>query len=217
LRETAAKGRQKDLFGFKESRGSEKKDSPCGFKRLLEIYKRNWIDKWYESKEQKDEYYKLGKNIIKNFYKEYSKERPEILSINGIPALEIPFNLKIQGETIKGQIDRIDKIGEEVVIIDYKTGNPKKKLTREDKNQLLIYQLAVEQVFKMKPKRLVYYYLNEGSKISFLGDEEEKNEMRKKIIKEIKEIKNSDFEASPGRHCSFCDFKDICEKAQNYV
>jgi len=217
LREITIKGRQKDLFGLKAGNLPEKKDNSCEFKHLLEIYKRNWIDRWYESKGQKDEYYRLGKKIIKNFYDSYCKENPEILSVNGTPALEIPFSLKLQGNIIKGQIDRIDKVGEEVVIIDYKTGNPKKKLAREDKEQLLIYQLAVEEVFKMKPRALVYYYLNEGSKISFLADEKEKNEMKEKIVKEIEEIKNSDFEARPGRHCAFCDFRDICEKAQNYV
>ncbi|MEK9177636.1 MAG: ATP-dependent DNA helicase, partial [Patescibacteria group bacterium] len=65
------------------------------FQNLEKIYEKNWIGEWYESKKQKDEYYKLGKKIIKEFYDEFEKNPPEILKINGQIALEMPFNLKI--------------------------------------------------------------------------------------------------------------------------
>jgi len=48
----------------------------------------------------------------------------------------------------------------------------------------------------------------------FLGSEKEKEQLKEKIIREIEEIKNSDFEARPGWQCGFCDFKDICDFAE---
>jgi len=101
-----------------------------------------------------------------------------------------------------------------VAIIDYKTGNSKDKLYLDDKEQLLIYQIAAEEVFKIKPKELIYHYLNDNKKASFLGSEKEIEKMKEKIIREIEEIKNSDFEARPGWQCGFCDFKDICDFAE---
>jgi len=220
---------QRNLFGFEEkntgkpsfapsfAKATDDKKSSEGlvsFDYLVKTYEKNWIDEWYENKEQKEEYYKLGRKIIKDFYKEFSKNPPKVLKINNIFALEMPFNLKIGGDTLYGVIDRIDEKEGEVAIIDYKTGNSKDKLTLDDKEQLLIYQLAAEEIFKLKPKKLIYHYLNDGKKASFLGSEKEKRQLKEKIIQEIKEIKKSDFKPTPGWQCAFCDFKDICDYAQ---
>jgi DNA helicase-2/ATP-dependent DNA helicase PcrA len=210
-----AKNNQENLFGFKEVViENNKKTGDSNFEYLAKLYERNWIGEWYENKSQQEEYYKLGKRIIKDFYDEFSKNPPKILKINNEAALEIPFNLKIGGHTLKGQIDRIDEKEGGVAIIDYKTGNSREKLDLDDKEQLLIYQLAAEEIFKLKPKELIYYYLNDGKKAVFLGTEKELKKQKEKIIQEIEEIKTSDFKATPGWQCGFCDFKDICDFAE---
>lgn len=227
---------QSNLFGFvdknkekpsfappslKFRRASKVSDGFVNFDDLVKIYEKAWIDEWYESKSQKEEYYKLGKKIIKDFYEEFAKNPPKILRINGDTALEMPFNLKIGVYTIKGRIDRIDEIKnglpasrQGVAIIDYKTGLYKEKLDAEAKEQLLIYQIAAEEVLKINPQELTYYYLNDGKKASFLGSEKDKNILKEKIIQKIDEIKKSDFKPTPGWQCSYCDFKEICDFAE---
>jgi len=207
--------KQESLFGFNNKQFGDKVNK--NFDHLAELYEKNWIDEWYESKKQKEEYYKLGKKIIKDFYaKEFLQtgESPNILKINNSLALEMPFNLKIGDYTLFGIIDRIDETKNGVVIIDYKTGKSKDKLDFENKEQLLIYQIAAQEVFKIKPTELTYYYLENGKKTSFLGTEKDIGEQKIKIIEEIEQIKNSEFRATPGWQCGFCDFKDICDFAQ---
>jgi len=48
----------------------------------------------------------------------------------------------------------------------------------------------------------------------FLGSEKEIEKMKEKIIREIEEMKKSDFKPTPGWQCGFCDFKDICDSAE---
>ncbi|MBU4480984.1 ATP-dependent helicase [Patescibacteria group bacterium] len=221
--------KQENLFGMASASAlrasADKSAGLINFDQIVKIYEKNWLGEWYENKEQKEQYYKLGKKIIKDFYEEFSKNPPKILKINQELALEIPFNLKIGGHTLKGQIDRIDEVEGGVAIIDYKTGNSKEKLDLNDKEQLLIYQLAAEEVFKIKPKELIYYYLNDSAsakgyggrgarKISFIGTEKEKEKLKEKILAEIEEIKTSNFKPTPGWQCGFCDFKDICDFAE---
>lgn len=125
--------------------------------------------------------------------------------------MELPFNLKIGEHTLYGVIDRIDEEKDRVVIIDYKTGTSKDK---PEKEQLLIYQIAAQEILHLKPKQLAYYYLDDGKIASFLGSEKELQEQKEKILGEIEKIKNSEFEPTPGWQCQYCDFKDICDFAQ---
>ncbi|MBI2449976.1 MAG: UvrD-helicase domain-containing protein [Candidatus Nealsonbacteria bacterium] len=208
------KAKQNNLFGFKDNSGLETKFPSGNLVSLISIYEDNWIDEWYENKKQKEEYYELGKKIAKDFYADFNKNYPKILKMNNDLALEMPFNLKIEDNIIRGVIDRIDEIPEGVRIIDYKTGESKDKLDSDSKEQLLIYQIAAEEIFKIKPKELVYYYLNDGKKASFLGSDKEKDELKEKILEEIGAIKTSDFAPTPGWQCSYCDFCDICDFAE---
>ena len=175
---------------------------------LLRIYKENWIDDWYESKKHQEEYKKKGEKILKEFFNSIQDNFPKVKH------LELGFNFKLNGYIIKGVMDRIDEIENGFEIIDYKTGQVKEEVTTEDKEQLLIYQMAGQEIFKGKSLKLSFYYLNDNKKISFIGSEEELNFLKEKIIKIIKQIQQSDFLPTPNQFkCKFCDFKDICEAA----
>jgi len=181
---------------------------------LLKIYQKEWIDDWYDNQAQKEKYFEIGQATLKRFYNDFLKRKPSILLIDGKPALEQSFNLKIGGYTLIGKIDRIDKIENGVELIDYKTGEFKEKTKLKDKKQLLIYQIAAEEVYNLKPQKLTYYYVDEGREISFLGTPEEKEAEKAKIISEIEQIKKSQFAPTPGWQCQFCDFRHICEYSQ---
>ena len=94
-----------------------------------------------------------------------------------------------------GVIDRIDESKDGIEIIDYKTGESKEK---PDKDQLLIYQMACQDVLHLKPGKLSYYYLDDRKMVSFLGTEKDLQDQKAKIIEQIKKIKNSEFEPQPG-------------------
>ncbi len=78
----------------------------------------------------------------------------------------------------------------------------------------MIYQIAAKEVLGLKPKKLTYYYLDEGSIVSFLGTEADIEQEKRNVVEEIEQIKKSDFSPTPGRQCDWCDFKGICEHAK---
>lgn len=207
---------QGDLFGVAKSKAqsSKLKTSPNvqipKLEDLLEIYERAWIDDWYESKRQAKEYFENGKRILKEFYAKHAAE-----GWPSVHATEQPFTVKFGTYSVMGKVDRIDQIANEgVEIIDYKTGKPKEKLDADDKTQLLIYQVAATQALGLTPKILSYYYLEDNSKISFLGTSDELERLAATVADIGQRIASGDFASTPGRHCQYCDFKNICPFAQ---
>ena len=182
------------------------------FRRAISFFdllrdENSWIEDWYEDRKQMEDYKEKGRKALKEFYKKYEKELV-------VPKyLEQFFNLRIKENTVIGVIDRIDEIGKnEVELVDYKTGKVRDKLYPEDKEQLLIYQMAVEQIFPENPVKLSYYYIEGNKKVSFLGTAKDLIRVENKIIKIIGDIKESSFPATPSKQkCKFCDFKGICE------
>ncbi len=204
---------QVNIFGEKETKDKSraKNKEIVSLEELLSIYENAWIDDWYTSKKDQDEYKQKGRKALAEFYKKIVADIP-------VPKyLERPFNLKIEeaGEeyTVKGVIDRVDSLDGGIEIIDYKTGQGKTQETfrGEDREQLLIYQLAAAQVFGEKVENLSFYYVETGDKISFLGAKKDLENMKKKIINTIREIKKGKFPPQPGQICNWCDFRNICE------
>ena len=190
--------RQNDLFS------NRAKNELPSLKQLQTMYAKSWIDDWYESEKQKNEYFKKGKQILKTFYARAVSHLPVI------KFLEKGFNFKINGHSIKGTIDRIDELSDGTLeIIDYKTGSVKEN---QEKDQLLIYQIAGKEIFDEKISKLTFYYLNDNQQVSFLGTEKELAKQIRKISEIIDGIESRNFEPKQSKFvCEYCDFKYICD------
>ena len=183
---------------------------PVTEQELLDLYESCWQDDWYENDAQREEYREKGKNSLLDYLKSFESNLPSPLF------LEQGFTLKFGDVVLKGRIDRMDQFEDGVEIIDYKTGTPKtdKTMKPEDREQLYLYQMAAIDVLGLKPKKLTYHYLEDNSSVSFLGSDDQLEKLRNEIIERAQAIRTSQFEATPGFHCRFCDFADICEFRQ---
>jgi DNA helicase II / ATP-dependent DNA helicase PcrA len=194
---------QTDLFG-----GSATPTGiPVPLERVLAMYDEEWIDEWYPSAEEKEKYREEGRQALIRIHKEMTDHPPHPLF------LEKDFMLKVGQFGIRGKIDRIDLVEGErgVEIVDYKTGKPKEKLESDDKRQLLLYQIAVGRLMGLEPKKLTFKYLRDGSEASFVGTEKEVGKFEAGLEEQMLKIRSADFTPTPGMHCKYCDFKEICD------
>jgi DNA helicase II / ATP-dependent DNA helicase PcrA len=200
--------KQADLFDAPQNK--KQNALPVSEKELMEIYESYWQDDWYKDDDNREEYRKKGEVQLKAYFKSIKKNPPKPLFI------EQGFTLKFGDVILKGQIDRIDEFEDGVEVIDYKTGKPKtaKDLKKEDKEQLLMYQIAVRDVLGLNPKKLSFHYLEDNSVVSFSGKEEELIKLQEDVVERVDKIRNSSFIPKPGFACNFCDFKDICDYRQ---
>jgi len=199
---------QPDLFG--QSKSGRNLAINLTWETLLRLYEQSWIDDWYESKEQKQQYFKKGKEQLKDFFYKHQKQWPKIIG------LEQSFKLRIGGHLIYGKIDRIDDWGEAgVQIVDYKTtemkGKKEFKIEPEQKNQLLLYQLACEEVVKRKPANLQFYFLDNNSEFNFLGADKDMEKMKTWVMEIISNIEHSlkhDYFPHSSDPCRYCKKQD---------
>lgn len=204
--------KQESLFGL-PTKTTPKQDGikTPNLEELIKMYEDSFIDDWYNSAKQKEEYFLRGKDILRDYYR--NNENKWTVPV----ALEQGFKYKVGEYLLSGRIDRVDlDENGKLRIVDYKTGTPKEKLETDDKNQLLIYQLALGALPEFKTlgevSALSYLYLSDQSELTFIGTEKELEKIKEKITETLSAINSRDFTATPGKHtCAHCDFKDICE------
>lgn len=190
------------------------KDKKINKKRLLEIFKKTWVPIGYSSTAHESRMKKEGEKILNNYFDKYHTKNINVLG------LEKLFKIKISNDIfLTGKIDRIDKKnGNEVEIIDYKTGKKPSERELTKSLQLSIYALAAhdKNMFnkKLSDINLTFHYLQTQEKITLKKTEEELIKTKEDVVGMVEEIKKNKFPATPGKHCDFCSFKIICEAWQ---
>lgn len=183
----------------------ESPESPMTEEDILTLYESHWDGEWYEDSVQKKRYYDAGRAAAKHIRKRTIDEKP-------VPWLvESPFSIKIGEYTVRGKIDRVDKLADgRAVIIDYKTGKSKDEIPSDMKAQLSIYQLALKDVHGIETTDMRFWFVNDDV-ITQVEPAADLEKFRVKLEKNIIELETSDFTPTPGEHtCKYCDFKDIC-------
>ncbi|TSC76864.1 MAG: hypothetical protein G01um101431_47 [Parcubacteria group bacterium Gr01-1014_31] len=202
---------QTTLFDSPRGGGARPVGELVRLEELRQLYRDCWVDDWYENPQRREENFAHGLELIADYYA-FIKDQ-----VVNPKYLEQGFNLKLEDQAtgrshiLFGKIDRVDERDGKLSLIDYKTGKPKDKLATEDKEQLLIYQLAAAEIFGQPVTSLTLYYLEGNRQQSFLGTDKDLARLKTKVLTAIAEIERGRFVPTPGKVCASCEFRDICE------
>jgi putative RecB family exonuclease len=136
-------------------------------------------------------------------------------------AVERRFRFALDGTTINGVIDRIDRLeGGRLRLVDYKTSrHPMSKKDAQEDLQLALYALAVREVPELAE-------LGEVEQLVYVFPRPEKDVVhreqfvtpglaeatRDRVRGLIGEIAAEHFDPSPDADCGFCEFKSLCPR-----
>ncbi len=179
-------------------------------KRLLELLENEWINEGYQNKTHEKERFHQAKKILKEFY---ISEKP----FKNPVGIEIPFSFMLPGGVkVFGKIDRVDRAGEGIEIIDYKTGEDNPKAEKAHKLQLAMYALAAT---KVKDPRLnkdpdnisvTIHFLEGNKRKSMSFSKDDLGKLENELIQKVKEIEKSDFSCSKNILCRKCEYRLLC-------
>lgn len=117
--------------------------------------------------------------------------------------IEEGFNVNIAKEVIVGRFDLILEHRDKKLIIDFKTGEKK-----DYSSQLSFYGFCFENKYGGERPGLYIFYLKSGEWESVTPQSD--HQVLESIISTSKNIRDKNFDAKPGPHCSDCAFNNIC-------
>lgn len=183
-----------------------KKGTMLPFEEVQRIYETEWTSAGYEDEYQEAEYKKDGLEQLKAFHAHIAGEAPNILD------QEKPFELPLENDVIlAGRMDQVNDLGRNnVEIIDYKTGKPRKEADARKSLQLSIYALAAKEIFEWNPVRLVFHYLQDNSTLVTTRDGKQIADAEKIVQETAADIRAKHFPPKPGYACRSCAYSLIC-------
>ena len=125
---------------------------------------------------------------------------------------EQEFKTILDGFTLHGVIDRIDRTEDGWLIIDYKSGRPVAR-TRRDL-QVALYGLGAAAALDLKPTELEVVYLATGEKVQLEGVGALQAQAMKLASEAAAGIRSRRFEPQPERRkCRLCSYRLACADA----
>jgi putative RecB family exonuclease len=177
-----------------------------GLAELNEMLESVWVPEGYADASEEATYLAHAFQVLEQYHAENA---PNYV----IPAaLEHRFQIEIEGVTVSGVIDRMDRIpGGGYEIIDYKTNRKLPPLSRiNDDLQLSIYYLAAKEVWGIEPERLTLYFLLPGQRLTTTRTEADTDQLRRRIATVAERIEAERFEPNENPLCGWCDFQQVC-------
>jgi len=128
--------------------------------------------------------------------------------------LEQPFTVGVDGWTLRGVIDRVDRIESGWRILDYKTGRPVSRGRRE--LQVALYAMGAATALKLVPEKveLEVVYLASAESLRLERPDALIAEAKKQAAEVAEGVAEGRFEARPDRRrCRLCPYRLACPDA----
>jgi DNA helicase II / ATP-dependent DNA helicase PcrA len=189
---------------------SKDSQQPVDIDLAIKILQREWNPKGFTSQLEERKSFEEAKDVLKTFIEEQNKMNETIIDI------EKEFSVEIEGISIKGKIDRIDKDNDDFIVIDYKTSktaSSKNKL-KEDM-QMIVYSLAVEHLYGKRPQKVGCWFLRANKKVMIEVSDEDIIKIKDKLISIVGSVRKGHFSPKPGWECKSCDYSLICDSAKS--
>ncbi len=126
--------------------------------------------------------------------------------------LEQAFTTSVDGWTLNGVIDRIDRTAEGWRIIDYKSGRPVARGRRD--LQVALYALGAAEALKLDPIELEMVYLASGESVRIDHSRPLLAEATRQGTEVAEGVRSGRFDARPDRRrCRLCPYRLVCAEA----
>ncbi len=176
---------------------------------LLQAFERAWSSEGFLTREHEELRLAQGRQTLHRFYtqQQTTPERPTLI--------EEKFKFRLDELLVVGRWDRVDRQGEEAVIIDYKSSEVRDQAAADRRTreslQLLIYALAWRILNGRLPSRVELRFLETGVTGQARFSEPDLERAKAFLHEAAQGIRAGAFRARPQEFaCHWCAFQSIC-------
>lgn len=185
-----------------------------GPEALKAAYRERFNPAWFPTRAVAYQFWRDGMDMLELWH------RSEWEAAKRALAFEIDFAIEVGGHLIRGRIDRIDRLGDGIALLDYKTG---RSLATEEQAgsslQLAIYYLAalrdpdlaalgppveMQLVYPARPRQ------GRFTRVSQHPGPDHARRVEQRLLALLDGAAAESFDPNPHADCRFCQFKTIC-------
>jgi len=187
--------------------GELRKRNKLPFEDVQRIFELEWRSVGFEDEYQEAQYKKDGIEQLCAFHAAVMGAPPQVIEQE--KRFELPLEHNV---IITGRIDQVNSLERnDVEIVDYKTGRPKKESLAKKDLQLSLYALAAREIFEWNPVRLVFHYLHDNLVQVTTRDSKQLQEAQNIVQEVAADIRAGQFPPRPMPSvCRSCAYKPIC-------
>jgi len=185
---------------------------PTTAENLIRTFEGSWSSVGFLSREHEERRLAEGRELLRRFYarEEANPRRPL--------AVEQTFHFPVDGDEVTGRWDRVDSIGPDVALVDYKTAaidDPEKAEERAVKSlkndQLGLYALAYREVSGAPPRYVELHFVAHDLVGRAEVEPGHLERAHERITRAARGIRAGEFGADPDpMKCGFCPYSRFC-------
>jgi putative RecB family exonuclease len=188
---------------------------------LPALLKATWVREGYRDDAQEHEAYRRALGWLESYVDGLDPDEEPV-------GVERTVAARTETLALSGRVDRIDQRGEELVIVDYKTG--RSGLDPDDargSRALALYAIAAARVFRKPCRRVELHHLPTGTVAAHEHTPESLERHLRRAEDTAADIVAAEealrsgtttaddaFPVAPGGWCSWCDFRKACPAGQ---
>ena len=176
---------------------------------LPELWKAMWKPPESWDKERKETMGKTGLSYLERYITNYADRLRSVYWVEEQIEIPVPETNLL----LTGRLDLACKANNGIQIIDFKIRKRIGLAVMREDLQVQVYALAAVKTRGEVVNNITLHLLGEkpGNEIEeFTWNDTVKQEVEKTIQKACKGIQDGKFNAQPGIHCRFCDFRSLC-------
>ena len=178
------------------------------------ILNQHWSSAGFTDPHQESKYKDMGREQLAGLQRSLEGQPFKLMHQEKSFQFSVNFGVSVKrgGETkLLGRIDQINQVaGEDVELIEYKTGRAQTQKEADRSLQLTLYALACREVLGLKPLSLVLYNLTTQESFRTTRGPDDFGGLEGQIRQVSLDILAGKFPTLPGFHCRYCDFRPIC-------
>ena len=179
--------------------------------KLTELFQSHWREDSFEYRQRAEEFFLQGEEQLEGYFRHFRENPPDVAGCEK----RFTFDIDHLAVRIKGQIDRLDRDGDRLRVVDYKTGKSREEAKKNLQMALYSEALRRDAVDDLsgEPGETVLHYLRYPDEplSSHTFSSEELETYLEKIEDVVGGIRKQQFEPKPNEYgvCKWCDFKEF--------